>query len=476
MRHQKLFMIFVLLGSSLLVSFDFSGYAHAQTTITVLNRDNPGEGFNDASPADAASTAGGNTGSTLGEQRLIAFQFAANIWANIVQSNVEIKIGANFDPLECSGTSAVLGSAGPNTVHRDFDGAPQALTWYPQALANSIAKADLAPGFSDIGAIFNSTIGTTCPFPNFWYYGLDRDPPFGTTDFVTVVLHELGHGLGFLTFVDLISGMKFSGLDDTFMLNLEDHTTGVLYPDMTRDERRTASMNIGNLHWVGTNVIAASTGLTAGRHEPSGHVEMFAFVIPMPGSSVSHFSFSLSPDELMEPFFTGLDHQPGLAMALMKDIGWATPDPEAEALLVSRFRLYNPNAFNHFYTTDVNEYGVLGDSGWTQEGVSSRVYDGVATIESVDAVPYLRFYNPNTGVHFWTKDVNEGDALGARGWTQEGEDGFVFTSQVSGTEPLYRLYNPNNGLHFWTMDANERAVLIDSGFNNEGIACFVFPP
>src|SRR5215475_14371652 len=52
----------------------------AQTaTMTVINLDGPGEGFNDPSPADPASAAGGNSAVTLGDQRLVAFQFAANM-------------------------------------------------------------------------------------------------------------------------------------------------------------------------------------------------------------------------------------------------------------------------------------------------------------------------------------------------------------------------------------------------------------
>ena len=39
--------------------------------IRVINNDNPGEGFNDPTPV---APVGGNTGTTLGQQRLIAFQ------------------------------------------------------------------------------------------------------------------------------------------------------------------------------------------------------------------------------------------------------------------------------------------------------------------------------------------------------------------------------------------------------------------
>ncbi|MGB6382342.1 MAG: Ig-like domain-containing protein [Syntrophobacteria bacterium] len=326
MQRQKRFAITLLVAAFLAVVFAIPGLAHAQATITVVNLDGSGEGFNDNNPPDADSTVGGNTAVTLGEQRLSAFQYAADMWGNLLDSSVAIFVGANFDPLFCDATSAVLGSAGTNTVHRNFVGAPFSDTWYPAALANSLTGTDLAPTFDDIGATFNSSIGTTCPFPNVWYYGLDGNPPEGTIDFVTIVLHELGHGLGFQTLVNLSIGAKFNNFDDTFMLNLEDHTTGEVYPNMTDNDRVSASINTGNLHWVGTNVIADSGGLTTGR-DPSGHVEMYAPNPQEPGSSVSHFSTSLSPDELMEPFYTGANQAVGLAEALMQDIGWVTVNP-----------------------------------------------------------------------------------------------------------------------------------------------------
>src|SRR5918995_1641938 len=124
-------------------------YSARAGTITVLNLDSVDEGFNDASAPDPASTVGGNTGTTLGAQRLIAFQHAANIWANLLSSPVEIRVDANFDSLSCGATSAVLGASGPQTVHRDFVGARLTNTWYAQALANSLAATDLAPDFND---------------------------------------------------------------------------------------------------------------------------------------------------------------------------------------------------------------------------------------------------------------------------------------------------------------------------------------
>src|SRR5262249_25857317 len=69
-----------------LLAFTLSGMAvivspvvHAATFV-IRNDDNPLQGFNDPTPA---APVGGNPGTTIGQQRLIAFQFAADIWAHV---------------------------------------------------------------------------------------------------------------------------------------------------------------------------------------------------------------------------------------------------------------------------------------------------------------------------------------------------------------------------------------------------------
>lgn len=337
----------------LISPFLFCLEAPQATTVTVINLDGPGEGFNDPSPADAASTAGGNNGATLGEQRLIAFQRAANLWGNLLSSPVEIRIEANFDPLTCSDVTAVLGRAGASFVFRDFAGAPLSNTWYPKALANKFAGADLFPGASDISARFNSAIGTTCPFPSVWYYGLDANPPAGQLDLVSVVLHELGHGLGFVSFVDLATGAKLLGFNDVFSNNLEDHSTGKLYPQMSDAERVTASQNTGNLHWVGTNMVAAS-GRLIGGVDPPGHVRMYAPNPQQPDSSVSHFDTTVTPNELMEPFYTGPNHDIGLTSELFRDLGWEVVPPTLVSAILPSSRSVQLGASATAFATIIN--------------------------------------------------------------------------------------------------------------------------
>jgi cysteine-rich repeat protein len=294
-------------------------FADAAATITVVNYDDPNEGFNDSTPV---TPVGGNSGTTLGAQRLIAFQHAVDVWGALISSDEEIRVAAQFNPLDCAEDWAVLGQAGPEGFEHDFDGAPKAATWYPDALADRLAGMDLYPSGDDIGAEFNSSIGAPSCLPlTDWYYGLDASPPGSDLDFVTTILHELGHGLGFLTLVTS-SGAQFLGADDVFMLSLEDHSAGLLWPEMTNGERRDSSTDTGDLHWVGPEVVAVSGSLTWGVDPDTGHVEMYA---PSPydgGSSVSHFSDALFPHELMEPFDTGAIHDVGLALELLSDLGW----------------------------------------------------------------------------------------------------------------------------------------------------------
>lgn len=286
--------------------------------VQVITRDGAGEGFNDPTPV---APVGGNRGTTLGEQRRIAFEYAAQLWAARLLSPVSIRISATFDPLSCGAASTTLGVAGPVSVFRDFAGAPLANTFYPSALADSLAGMDLAPDEDDIDATFNSVFGTTCPFPAAWYYGLDGNAPGQDSDFVTVALHELGHGFGFITFVDVDTGERFQGRDDVFLTFLVDARSNLTLDNMTNAQRRSAIEATGSLRWDGPAVEAGSGVLTRGADE-LGRVEMYAPPFAQAGSSVSHWSDALAPIELMMPFFEAPLHDVGLAAAALRDVGW----------------------------------------------------------------------------------------------------------------------------------------------------------
>lgn len=234
--------------------------AHAAATIVINNADPAGVGFNDPTPVPPV---GGNTGTTLGQQRQIAFAYAANIWGATLTSSVTIIIQAQFAALTCTTTGAVLGSAGATQVFSDFTGTPKSGTWYPFALANKIAGADLDPGFPQINARFNRNLGQPgCLTGTFFYLGLDNNHG-SNIDFVAVLLHELGHGLGFQTFTNGSTGAKLVGLPSVWDHFLLDDTTNKHWVDMTDAERAASAINPGKLSWDGLNVGLALPGVLA---------------------------------------------------------------------------------------------------------------------------------------------------------------------------------------------------------------------
>lgn len=261
-RRARAFMAGGLIAGLGLVSTA----SHAAATLVILNNNAAGVGFNDPTPV---APVGGNAGTTLGQQRLNAFQYAASIWGATLTSNVTIVIRAQFTALSCTATGATLGSAGPITVFRDFPNAPFAGTWYHGALADKIAGLELnaTPGAADINANFNSNLGnpgclTGVPF----YLGLDAN--HGTAiDLVTVLLHEFGHGLGFSTVTNAQTGIYLGNLGfpshyDHFLF---DNTVGLSWVNMTAAQRATSSLNSRRLAWTGANVTAAvPTVLAAG--------------------------------------------------------------------------------------------------------------------------------------------------------------------------------------------------------------------
>ena len=297
--------------------------AAAGSTIAIVNNDGPGEGFNSAAP-QILPAPGNDANANLGAQRLALFNAAAAVWGALLDSSVTIQVRSQFDPLSpCTSSGGVLGAAGAIYVHSDFPNAEFADTYYHEALANKQAGTDLHVS-PDINATFNSDVDTGClGAGTHFYYGLDNATPPGTINLFVVLLHEMGHGLGFSSFTSGMNGQYLGGTPDIWARFQYDATLDRTWFEMNNPQRRNSATNTGNLYWNGANVRQASGFLNAGRDAASGRVQLYA---PNPydgGSSVSHYSNAASPNLLMEPFING-----GLPLTLdltrqqMRDIGW----------------------------------------------------------------------------------------------------------------------------------------------------------
>jgi hypothetical protein len=261
---------------ALLIARPATLWAGAQ--ITIVNSDAAGVGLNDTT---SVTPVGGNAGTTLGQQRLNALQQVASIWGALLDSPVEIRVQVRFQDLPCTPTSVTLAQSGPIQAASDFipgagfPGPEFPATWYAIALANRRAGRDLIPGnpnSDDISTEINSKIGQSgCSFG--FYYGFDRQ--FGSNvDFISTLLHEFGHGFGFLTFVSLTTGAELTGANpgtgviqsqpDVFERNILDESAGKLWTDMTNAERAASAINTGKVVWAGPAVTASAPGVLHG--------------------------------------------------------------------------------------------------------------------------------------------------------------------------------------------------------------------
>jgi hypothetical protein len=238
----------------LAVTLAASRDAFGAATIVILNNDQPNVGFNDPTPV---SPVGNNTGTTLGQQRLNAFQFAANIWGATLNSNVTITIRASWAPLTCSSSSGTLAQSGAIGIFRDFPAAPVGGTWYSAALANALSGQDLDTGSPEISTQFNSSVGNAGCLDSGgqsrFYLGLDNNHG-GDIDLVSVATHEFAHGLGFQTFTNASTGAQNKGFPSVFDRFLFDDASQKTWIQMTDAERQASAINTNNLVWNGAQV------------------------------------------------------------------------------------------------------------------------------------------------------------------------------------------------------------------------------
>ena len=276
----------------------------------------PPEGFEYGADRDVTISV---TYNGFSESAQTAFQYAVDIWASLLTSDVPILVEATWEDIP--GTT--LGYAGAEAYFINFAGALESDTYYPSALADKLAGFDVDPGNPDINASFDS--GTD------WYFGLDANPGPGEFDFVTVVLHELGHGLGVVGSGDMSGSIGYMGLGfgedpiiyDTYVEN----GSGVSITNYSSGSTTLGNqLTSNNLFWNGAEGVAGNAGSEPSIYAPSSWE---------PGSSYSHVDEDSYPagtaNSLMTPFlgWAEANHDPGpIIMGLMDDIGWTVEDSD----------------------------------------------------------------------------------------------------------------------------------------------------
>ncbi len=211
-------------------------------------------------------------------------------------------------------------------------------TFYPVALAEKISGMEINEVTeSDIVASFNKNTS--------WYYGTDGNTPAGKMDLVTIVLHEIGHGLGFTDSYTVESGEGRVGLASgpdsipiVFDLFVENNLNQNLFQDFISPSKELGTqLQSNNLFFNSPLSVAALNGTKPKLFAPSTYDE---------GSSISHLdetTFNLKGDanRLMTPqiAFAESIHNPGsVLLSMLSDMGWVNTRIEHVSLSDSEIK------------------------------------------------------------------------------------------------------------------------------------------
>ena len=328
-----LFVIVLLSGMDLLAQQDSfevipgrrdTLYGSAENVFTSIPA--PRHFLENAARSGSSPTSINGTISGASPAEEVAILYAFDIWASSIYSPVAIDVSVSFATLG----GGALASAGPNLLYRNFPGSPQTNTFYPSALVNSIVGCDLAPLDVDI----NITIDNTTS----WYTGTDANPGAGQYDLVTVVLHELGHGLGYVGSANIDDGagvnecngvanngcvgLQSASPSDPFSYDLfvENGSASAITSFTNPSVALAFQLTNNDLYWNGANAVSANLGVNPRIYAPGTFSS---------GSSFSHLDESTYPagnaHSLMTPTLAAAEaiHSiGGITLGMMQDMGW----------------------------------------------------------------------------------------------------------------------------------------------------------
>ena len=249
-----------------------------------------------------------------------SIQKAIDTWSENFASKVPVNVNVTWTKAP---NSSVLASASAKNIFSNFNGAPDKTLYYPSALANALAGIDLDTAEPELEV--NVSTG------DFWYYGLDGKCPTNKYDLVSVILHEMAHGLGFMSGTYYDSATKVGRfLQPTAFDAYAQLPDGRRLVDLPSPSIEMGSAITSTLYWSGANGVKANNDV-----KPL----LFTPAIYEQGSSVSHLdekTFSNTAENaVMTPNLSAGEvfHLPGaLLLAMFEDLRMKPPVGKATGL------------------------------------------------------------------------------------------------------------------------------------------------
>ena len=299
-------------------------------------------------------------------------QAAVDVWAANFSSSVPITVDASWGR---SSSWGILGSARPTNFYSGFAGAPDPSLWYTSALANSLAGKDLDKANPEMIIQVNSGAA--------WNTRGDGAPSTSEYDLESVFLHEIAHGLGFLSNDSYDSYYGVASLDQPTPYDAYAQTSdGRRLADLPSPSLELAQALTSSLVWAGPLAIKANNGVKPKLYTPTRYEA---------GSSTSHLdeaTFSKTGlDSVMTPNLDAgeIFKEPGpLLLAMMEDMrnkppaGIATGLPESprnvQAFIADSAALVSFDPPVNIRTAQVTEYIVKNiKTGVEKRATSSPV-------------------------------------------------------------------------------------------------------
>lgn len=252
------------------------------------------------------------------EQVKIPFEQAVEIWEKYLISTQTIRIKATWSKTMAN---TVLAETGATRIYRSsasIPNLPYTNVWYPTPLAEALSGKELNSGDFDMTVTLNANIN--------WYYGTDAKAQAGRYDMITVLLHEIAHGLGFSSSMSIINSDTQGQYGQS--------GSAYVFDVFMQDSKKVKLTNSGVYGNPSTDLKTSltSNALYFGLKNPAFANTLPRLYAPLSfrsGSSFSHFDESTyisgSANSLMSPTVRAaeVNHNPGeLLLNCLNEMGW----------------------------------------------------------------------------------------------------------------------------------------------------------